>query len=229
MNTDPQSLLGSLPGWDYLKQLAALHPLKNLTSAATPTAAQWVAPTFNEKEIDQRIQEFKAVLFWLEQNSSALKATIQALEVQKMTLGALKNMNVNFQDLAKTFAMPTPASSAASDSAASPAASAFSNLMPQREAAAQAPTPAPAPAPSSRKAPSKGASPKRESTTATQADPMQWWGALTEQFQSIAQNAMKDLAQQQPSKAQSPQSKGKRSTPKASSRTPSRSSRAQRS
>ena len=38
--------------------------------------------------------------FWLEQNSKALGATIQALEVQKMTLATLKGMNFNIGDVA---------------------------------------------------------------------------------------------------------------------------------
>ena len=46
-----------------------------------------VAPTLSVEEVDKRIQELKTVQYWLEQNGHALKATIQALEVQKMTLG----------------------------------------------------------------------------------------------------------------------------------------------
>ena len=42
------------------------------------------------EELDKRIDELKAVQFWLDQNAMALKATIQALEVQKMTLATLK-------------------------------------------------------------------------------------------------------------------------------------------
>lgn len=48
-----------------------------------PNMASWVAPTLSVEELDKRIQELKTVQFWLEQNTNALKATIQALEVQK--------------------------------------------------------------------------------------------------------------------------------------------------
>jgi hypothetical protein len=78
-----------VPGFEFLQSLTR--------PAAAPSAgpAAWVAPTLSEEEIDKRVQELKAVLFWLEQNATALKATIQALEVQKMTLSALKGMNVS--------------------------------------------------------------------------------------------------------------------------------------
>ena len=56
-----------------------------------------------EDQLDKRIKELKAVLFWLEQNGTALKATIQALEVQKMTLAALAGMNLNMAEVAKAF------------------------------------------------------------------------------------------------------------------------------
>jgi hypothetical protein len=36
--------------------------------------------------------------------------------------------------------------------------------------------------------------PKAEAPTAGVVDPMQWWGALTQQFQTIAADAMKDAA-----------------------------------
>jgi hypothetical protein len=61
-----------------------------------------VAPTLDPKEIDKRIQELKTVQFWLEQNAKGIAATIQAMEVQRMTLSTLQNMNVNFQDMAES-------------------------------------------------------------------------------------------------------------------------------
>ena len=65
-----------------------------------PNLANWVAPTLNVEELDKRIDELKAVHFWLDQNSKALGATMQALEVQKMTLATLKGMNFNIGDVA---------------------------------------------------------------------------------------------------------------------------------
>ncbi len=82
-----------VPGFDFLRQMT--QP----SAAATGTAApQWIAPTMDPEEVERRVQELRTVLFWLEQNTTALKATIQALEVQKMTLTTLRGMNVPMPD-----------------------------------------------------------------------------------------------------------------------------------
>lgn len=59
-----------------------------------PNMMQWFQPTLDPQELEKRIGELKTVQFWLEQNSRALGATIQALEVQKLTLNTLKAMNI---------------------------------------------------------------------------------------------------------------------------------------
>ena len=69
-------------------------------------APAWPVPTVNVQELEKRVGELKTVLFWLEQNAAALKATIQALEVQKMTLSTLQSMNVSAADLARAFTLP---------------------------------------------------------------------------------------------------------------------------
>ena len=51
-------------------------------------------PRFNPEELGKRIEELRTVQFWLEQNGRMLGATIQALEVQRMTLSTLQSMNV---------------------------------------------------------------------------------------------------------------------------------------
>ena len=86
-----------VPGFDFLQNLA-----KGTSEAVPqmPNLANWIAPTLNVEELEKRITELKAVHFWLEQNSKALGATVQALEVQKMTLATLKGMNFNFSDMA---------------------------------------------------------------------------------------------------------------------------------
>lgn len=138
-----------VPGFDFLQNLAA-SAAKGQAQAMPqmPDLGHWVAPTMNLQDIDKRIGELKAVQFWLDQNAVALKATIQALEVQKMSLSALKSMNFNW--------------------AGAPAGA----------------------------EPGKARTGKNAAAGAAQVDPMQWWGALTQQFQTIAAGAMKDLAQQ---------------------------------
>ena len=76
-----------VPGFDFLQGL-----VKN-AGAALPNIGQWVAPTLNPEELEKRIEELRTVQFWLEQNARMLGATIQALEVQRMTLSTLKTMN----------------------------------------------------------------------------------------------------------------------------------------
>ena len=91
--------------FDFTKFVPGFEFLKNLTphAPATSTGAPgWVAPTLDPKEIDKRIQELKTVQFWLEQNAKGIAATIQAMEVQRMTLSTLQNMNVSFQDMAES-------------------------------------------------------------------------------------------------------------------------------
>lgn len=85
-----------VPGFDFLKNLT---PQASTTHTGIPG---WVAPTMDPEEIDKRIQELKTVQFWLEQNAKGIAATIQAMEVQRMTLSALQNMNVSFQDMAES-------------------------------------------------------------------------------------------------------------------------------
>ena len=93
-----------VPGFDFLQNLSKTASQAQPSAAAgMPGMTSWVAPTLSIEDIDKRIQELKSVLFWLEQNTTALKATIQAMEVQKMTLTTLQSMNVNMADLAKAF------------------------------------------------------------------------------------------------------------------------------
>ena len=184
-----------VPGFDFLQNLSKTATQAQPAAAAgMPGMASWVAPTLSIEDIDKRIQELKSVLFWLEQNTTALKATIQAMEVQKMTLTTLQSMNVNMADLAKAFTakppVSEPAPAAPADTASAPKSSLFSP-KPGPQAATPQPTPSEAPAEETRQT--------REAKTAESAsqpavDPMQWWGALTQQFQTIASAALKDVA-----------------------------------
>jgi hypothetical protein len=98
-----------VPGFDFLQNLGqAANPGAKGSPQGMPNMASWVAPTLSVEELDKRIQELKTVQFWLEQNTNALKATIQALEVQKMTLSTLQGMNVNMTELAKAFTAKMP-------------------------------------------------------------------------------------------------------------------------
>jgi len=166
-----------VPGFDFLKNLsvgaASSSPGQGMPgTAGVPGLSNWVAPTLSVEEVEKRIQEMKAVQFWLEQNLHALKATVQALEVQKMTLSTLKGMNLRMEDLAQAFAAGAPRARAQATS---------------EPPAAPAPQAAPASAPSD-------AGPATSKSGGI-VDPMMLWGALAEQFQQIASTALKDAAQ----------------------------------
>ncbi|KQU86863.1 hypothetical protein ASC78_04725 [Variovorax sp. Root318D1] len=176
-----------VPGFDFLKNLAggAAGGSGGGAAPGLPGLASWVAPTLSVEEVDKRIQELKTVQYWLEQNGHALKATIQALEVQKMTLSTLRGMNVRMEDIANAFTKQA--------AAVAPAAAAPVEPEPEAEPEEEAPAEAAAPA---RKARSKPASSNAASTgNGGVVDPMQWWGSLTEQFQQIASSALQDAAQ----------------------------------
>jgi hypothetical protein len=165
---DAPSFTKLVPGFDFLQGL-----VKNAGSAL-PNIGQWVAPTLNPEELEKRIEELRTVQFWLEQNARMLGATIQALEVQRMTLSTLKTMNVQMDDLRESLQIRMPAKAAAPAAADEPG---------------QADDNKPA------KPARKPAAGKAEASAAAAAvDPMQWWGALTKQFTQLAATAMKDSA-----------------------------------
>ena len=169
-----------VPGFDFLQNLGqAANPGAKGSPQGMPNMASWVAPTMNIEELDKRIQELKTVQFWLEQNTNALKATIQALEVQKMTLSTLQGMNVNMADLAKAFTAKMPDLQAGKE-----APVANDKASPEEGAA------------SSESADAANASSEAQAQASDKpaVDPMQWWGAITQQFQNIAAAAVKDVA-----------------------------------
>ena len=199
-----------VPGFDFLQNLAT----QAAGSAAQkipqlPNLGNWVAPTLNVEELDKRIEELKAVQFWLDQNAMALKATIQALEVQKMTLATLKGMNFNMGDVANAFKLKVADSVAGGVQRVADKAKTFSGLeIPPTSfnAAADAGDEHEDDQEDDteeevRSSPEKSHKPKVKPETAPKpsaaggvVDPMQWWGALTQQFQTIAADALKEAA-----------------------------------
>ena len=181
MSDSPSEGFGKfVPGFDFLQ---------NLTKGASqaipqmPNMASWIAPTLDVEELDKRISELKAVHFWLDQNSKALGATVQALEVQKMTLAALKGMNVNMGDLANSF----------KPKAADPVDSGARHEREKAAAAARSAAEAATAAELAAKKERRSGKPAAKASAGL-VDPMQLWGALTQQFQQIAATAMKDVA-----------------------------------
>lgn len=156
---DPAAFAKLVPGFDFLQGL-----MKN-AGAGMPDMGQWIAPSLDPEELEKRIEQLRTVQFWLEQNARMLGATIQALEVQRMTLSTLQTMNVPLADLGRAMQLKTPAPT---PEAPAPKAAAPTKTTRAAKAAT---------------APAAGA-----------VDPMQWWGALTRQFGELATRALQDSA-----------------------------------
>jgi hypothetical protein len=98
--------------------------IRNMWSSMGVTMPGMVTPTFDVDELDKRIKDMKAVEGWLRMNLSMLQMTIQGLEMQRSTLGAVQAMGQMASDAAKSM-----------------------QVEPVAPAPAAAPTPAPAPEP----------------------------------------------------------------------------------
>ena len=170
--TDPTAAFAKMvPGFDFLQGLV------KGAGMALPSAGQWVAPTLNPEEIEKRIGELKTVQYWLEQNARMLGLTIQALEVQRMTLSTLKTMNLSFGDLAESLKI-RPSQTRSAPEAVAPTTTDVTDAAdtkPQTAARRAAPE----------TAGTAGAVP------AGVVDPLQWYVALTQQFTELAAQAVK--------------------------------------
>lgn len=156
-----------VPGFDFLQGL-----VKN-AGAGLPNIGQWIAPTLDPQELAKRIEDLRTVQFWLEQNARLLGTTIQALEVQRMTLSTLQGMNLPLAELRDALKVQVPDGAPAA--ATAPASAASKRASPRRARASRKPAAA-------------------ATTPAPLVDPMQWWGALTQQFTELAAKAVKDGA-----------------------------------
>lgn len=192
---DPNAFAKLIPGFDFMQGL-----IQNAGSGLSGMG-QWIAPTLDPEELEKRIRDLRTVQFWLEQNAKMIGATVQALEVQRMTLATLTTMNVPVEALRESMTL--------------------------RTAEATAPTPAPAPAPVS--APAPAPAPAAGPAAGPPAvDPMQWWGALTQQFSELAANALKDLPApgSSPAPAKAPAKSAAKPPRKAPTKAPARQTKA---
>ena len=170
--SDATNFTKLVPGFEFLQNLV------KGAGSALPSIGQWVAPTLDPEELGKRIEELRTVQFWLEQNAKMLGATIQALEVQRMTLSTLKTMNVQLGDLREAMRIRLPDDAPAS-APPPPGAAAKGARRPAPRRAAPKPPAAP---------------PALPASMPGLVDPMQWWGALTRQFGELAAAAVKDGA-----------------------------------
>nr|WP_315468218.1 PhaM family polyhydroxyalkanoate granule multifunctional regulatory protein [uncultured Undibacterium sp.] len=168
-----------------------------------------VTPTLSVDELDKQIKDLKTVESWLNVNMNMLKGTIQALEVQRATISALKTMGESF---AQATTKSEPGSSVDESTANWP-------MHVSHKAGSGAKT-------SAIKEPSVEeneeetedddaesppedikAAAKRETTATAEPlaadkssmhNPAAWWTVLQDQFKQALHHAMKDEAQQTP-------------------------------
>lgn len=147
-----------------------------------------LVPTLDVDELDKRITDLKAVEQWLNLNLSMLRGSIQALEIQRGTLEAVKAFGAAFQS-----APGWPGAGFGSGAAFEPG-SPLGQTAPASDAKATSTAPSADPA----------------SGTAPGIDPSGWWTLLQNNFQQIAQAAMASAAAASASKASASASKSDR-------------------
>lgn len=178
-----------------------------------------VTPTISVDELDKQIKDLKTVESWLNVNMNMLRGTIQALEVQRATITALKAMGESFAQSAGT----RPASSATeSDNqhaqwpmhqnagAVSEAQADVENQIgddDEEDEIANA-SDAKKDAPSTK---AQASAPTEEMSDAPNAysSPAAWWNVLQDQFKQALGNALKDEPVGEVEKPKSKPSKSK--------------------
>ena len=143
------------------------------------------APTMSVEELAKKISDLKAVEAWLNLNTSMLRGSIQALEVQRGTIATLKSMGASL-----AAAITQPGASEKSVFESVPYASAF---FQHATPAAPAPEPKPAPAPAPAPAPEPAAAAPADAggqAAAQLANPSAWWNLLQDQFKQAVSTAM---------------------------------------
>jgi len=175
-------------------------------------------PSLSVDEVNKQITDLKAVESWLNVNMSMLRSTIQALEVQSATLGALQTMSTSMNSLAKagmshaTAAAPSPAPAAppAPSAPPAPAAPSFAFDPPVAD------KPATPGAGSSGTQPPRPSEPPQANADMTNgtafANPAAWWNLLQDQFKQAVSTAV--AAEPEPAKKTGPDA-AKKAAPEA--------------
>jgi hypothetical protein len=104
--------------------------LRSMWSGMGVSMPGMVTPTFDVDELEKRITDMKAVEGWLRMNLSMLQMTIQGLEMQRTTLGAVQAMSKMASDSARSMApepTPEPVQAAPASAAVDPEKNALSD------------------------------------------------------------------------------------------------------
>lgn len=184
-NTDAQSAMNDPLG--FIKKLWGDMQLPGM-----------VTPTISVDELDKQIKDLKTVESWLTVNMNMLRGTIQALEVQRATIAALKTMG-------ESFAQSTTSTAKAGAKSAEPNhtqwpmhqhADTISEAQADAENDLEEDEVEDAPEPSStttqttettQQAPNTG-----DGAESAYSNPAAWWNVLQNQFKQALGNALKD-------------------------------------
>jgi hypothetical protein len=166
------------------------------------------APTLSIDELDKKINDLKAVEAWLNLNSSMVRGSIQALEVQRNTIATLKSMGKSLASAVqqpgdkdtKSLFETIPYASAFFQHAAEALQPAAPGPVPKEqqangnkaEASATPAAPEPAPQPEApAAAPTQAPAGANDAMAAAGlANPSVWWNLLQEQFKQAVTGAM---------------------------------------
>ena len=132
------------------------------------------APTLSVDDLDRKISELKAVESWLNLNATMLRSSIQALEVQRGTIAALKSMGQSLAAAVQQPAHHDPFANVGKPKEAKPAEAAKPEAKPEVKAAADA----------------KPAGDTAGAAASQMANPAAWWNLLQEQFTQAVNTAM---------------------------------------
>lgn len=161
-----QNVPGMTDTLEFVKNLWGGMGVPGMGPLASPGLG---APALSTDDLDKRITDLKAVESWLNLNLSMLRTSIQALEVQRGTLAALKSMSDS---------MAQAMGQQGDQTASLPPFSAFFNAAGTQQAGT-------APPPGT-------AQPGPDGTAADAAMPaaMAWWNLLQDQFSKAVASAM---------------------------------------
>lgn len=159
-----QNMPGMTDTLEFVKNLWGGMQVPGVGMPGMGTAAMGGLST---DELDKRIADLKAVENWLNLNLSMLRTSIQAMEVQRGTIAALKSMSDS---------MVQAMNKQGDQTAAVPPFSAFFAPGGAQEAGASMP--------------GAGADPAATAPEATMPAAVAWWNLLQEQFRQAVASAM---------------------------------------
>jgi len=119
--------------------------VRNLWGGLPTTVPGFVVPTIDLDELDKRIKDLRAVESWLDMNANMVRASVQALEVQRHTIAAVKTLGGSLGGQASDMLAGLAASAATAS--ATPAATPGPAVSAQAPARRRSKAPAPAAAP----------------------------------------------------------------------------------